>query len=103
MTSDDEISLLSKIFKVFLSAGDRPLNFSQICEAVKGDSKISALRKEIKGAFSILEVLGVVKCVYNRPTTKLWKLRDPIPFNVLGERAEKIFTDIKESLNISAS
>jgi len=101
LTSDDGTSLLSKIFKVFLSAGDRPLNFSQICEAVKGDTKISALRKEIKGAFNILEVLGVVKCVYNRPTTKLWRLIEPIPFSVLGERAEKIYSNMKQNLDTS--
>ena len=100
MSENNGSELLAKIFKVFLSAPDRPLNFSEICEAVKGDNRISAMRKEIKGAFQILEALGIVSCVYNRPTTKLWRLRDPIAFNRIGQRASEIFTSTKnESIN----
>jgi len=90
-------SLLFKIFNVFLETPDRPLNFSQICEKVKGDNKISALRKEVKGAFKILELLGVVRCVYNRPTTKLFQLCNPIPFNKLGKKVEDVYKHAIES------
>lgn len=96
MDPESQSNLLGKIFKVFMQAPDRPLNFSQICEALKGDNKISALRKEIKGAFELLELLGVVRCVYNRPTTKLFQLCDPPPFNSIGKKVEEIYSKSKE-------
>jgi hypothetical protein len=97
MESENQSNLLGKIFRVFLEVPDRPLNFSQICESLKGDNKISALRKEVKGAFEILEFLGVIRCVYNRPTTKLFQLCDPIPISSIGKKIEETYSNTKKN------
>ena len=69
-----EPDLLKRIIGEFIKDYQRPLNYSQLAMALKVN------RQLITGAINILHELGLLTCIHQRPTNKLFLLHLPFDY-----------------------
>jgi replication initiation and membrane attachment protein DnaB len=83
-------NLLKRILKAFLETKEVALNITQITNMTQCN------QREVAGALSVLESLGVLMNIYSRPKTRIYSLQKPLRAKELSDRFSQILTKIFE-------
>jgi hypothetical protein len=93
MTGHNGSDLFFRILKIFKENPEKALNFTQISTALE------AHRREVAGAFKILQELGIVNNVYSRRTAKLFMLKNPLPLKNITDKIQSIYKAVDEEVS----
>ncbi len=88
-----ELPLLERILAVFSRDPEHPLNYSQLSRELKLN------RQLITGTLNILQGIGLIKCVNQCQTNKLFLLNLPLDYKQLIQRIHRVINPQNKNAN----